>query len=164
MRSHFEGCDPIAVQQGAGMVVTKDDEDKIKASVTFLKWFTAPENNLAFSVGSGYLPVTYEANQEEALEKSSTDMAPQMTEVLKLAANEVSTETLYTTRAFAGGKDARKVLEYAMSDLAAADRETVCTRIAAGQTAAEAEAAFLSDEYFEKWYQDILAQLKTFEG
>ena len=161
---HFEGCDPVAVQQGAGMVVTKGDEDEIKASVTFLKWFTAPENNLAFSVGSGYLPVTKEANREESLEKSSADITPQMTEVLKLAANAVSTETLYTTRAFAGGKDARKVLEYAMSDLAAADRETVRTRIAAGQTAAEAEAEFLSDEYFEKWYQDTLTQLKTFEG
>ena len=48
---HFAGCEPVSVQQGAGMVVTKGDEAEIKASVTFLKYFTAPENNIQFSIG-----------------------------------------------------------------------------------------------------------------
>ena len=67
---HFAGCEPVSVQQGAGMVVTKGDEAEIKASVTFLKYFTAPENNIQFSIGSGYLPVTREANKEEMLADS----------------------------------------------------------------------------------------------
>ena len=46
-----------------------------------------------------------------------------------------------------GSKDARKVLEYAMSDLAVADRDTVEQRIAAGQSAEQAEAEFLTDAY-----------------
>ena len=37
-------------------------------------------------------------------------------------------------------------------------------RIAAGQSAADAEAEFLTDENFEKWYDETLASLKTFEG
>lgn len=49
-------------------------------------------------------------------------------------------------------------MEYGLSDLAAADRETVVQRIA------EAEAEFLTDEYFEAWYQDICAKLAQYEG
>lgn len=62
------------------------------------------------------------------------------------------------------GSSARKVLEYGLSDLAAADRKTVVQRIAEGQSAAEAEAEFLTDEYFEAWYQDICAKLAQYEG
>lgn len=161
---HFEGSAPISVQQGAGMVVTKGDEAEIKASVTFLKWFTAPENNIAFSVGSGYLPVTYEANQEKKLLSSGVEMTKAVQDVLSMAIKTVNEDEMYTTRAFAAGKDARKVLEYAMSDLAVADRDTVEQRIAAGQSAEQAEAEFLSDAYFDGWYQDTLTQLQAFEG
>ena len=74
----------------------------------------------------------------------------------------VNGNRLYTPHAFAGGSSARKVLEYGLSDLAAADRETGGQRIAEGQSAAEAE--FLTDEYFEAWYQDICAKLAQYEG
>ena len=62
------------------------------------------------------------------------------------------------------GSSARKVLEYGLSDLAAADRETVEQRIAEGQSAADAEAEFLTDDHFETWYQDICSQLNQYEG
>lgn len=62
------------------------------------------------------------------------------------------------------GSSARKVLEYGLSDLAATDRETVEQRIAEGQSAADAEAEFLTDDHFEAWYQDICSQLKQYEG
>ena len=62
------------------------------------------------------------------------------------------------------GSAARKILEYGMGDLASADRDTVLERIAAGQSAEAAEAEFLTDDYFEKWYQSTLAQLQQYEG
>ena len=161
---HFAGCEPVSVQQGAGMVVTKGDEAEIKASVTFLKYFTAPENNIQFSIGSGYLPVTREANKEEMLADSEVAMTPEVKSVLQMAVKTVNENKLYTTRAFEGSKDARKVLEYAMSDLAVADRDTVEQRIAAGQSAEQAEAEFLTDAYFDRWYRDTLAQLQAYEG
>ena len=42
----------------------------------------------------------------------------------------------------------------------------MCIRdsLAAGQSAADAEAEFLTDENFEKWYDETLASLKAFEG
>ena len=62
------------------------------------------------------------------------------------------------------GSSARKVLEYSMSDLASADRAAVEEQIAAGVSAAEAEALYLTDEYFENWYQSLCTKLSAYEG
>ena len=160
----FEGGEAVAVQQGAGMVVTAAKEEEVKASVEFLKWFVRAENNIAFSVGSGYLPVTRKANDMQEILASGLTLDDNMQQTLAVAVDTVNGNRLYTPHAFAGGSSARKVLEYGLSDLAAADRETVVQRIAEGQSAAEAEAEFLTDEYFEAWYQDICAKLAQYEG
>ena len=160
----FADSKGVAVQQGAGMVVTKGTEEEIEASVEFLKWLTQPENNIAFAVGSGYLPVTKAANSMSAIKSSGLDLSSNMEQILSGAVAEVQNNTLYTPRAFAGGTKARSVLNYNMEDLAEADRATVEERIAAGQSAAEAEAEFLTDDYFEQWYEDICAQLSAYQG
>ena len=160
----FEGGEAVAVQQGAGMVVTAAKEEEVKASVEFLKWFVRAENNIAFSVGSGYLPVTRKANDMQEILASGLTLDDNMQQTLAVAVDTVNGNRLYTPHAFAGGSSARKVLEYGLSDLAAADRETVVQRIAEGRSAAEAEAEFLTDEYFEAWYQDICAKLAQYEG
>lgn len=35
---HFEGCEKVSVQQGAGMAVAKTTDAEVEASVVFLKW------------------------------------------------------------------------------------------------------------------------------
>lgn len=160
----FEGGEAVAVQQGAGMVVTAAKEEEVEASVEFLKWFVRAENNIAFSVGAGYLPVTQKASDMQEILASGLTLDDNMQQTLAVAVDTVNGNRLYTPHAFAGGSSARKVLEYGLSDLAAADRETVVQRIAEGQSAAEAEAEFLTDEYFEAWYQDICAKLAQYEG
>ena len=65
---------------------------------------------------------------------------------------------------FEGGQDARSVLEYSMSDLADADRKAVQERIDAGQTMEAATEEFLTGEYFDRWYEDTLTKLQTYEG
>ena len=41
---------------------------------------------------------------------------------------------------------------------------TVLERLAAGQTPEEAEAEFLTDAYFDAWYDQTLAALSAFAG
>lgn len=161
---HFEGGKKVAVQQGAGMAVAKTTDAEVEASVVFLKWFTQPENNIAFAVGSGYLPVTYAANEMDAIHSSGLALTGSMENVLTEAVDAVNTNELYTTKAFEGGTDARSKLNYSMSDLATADRATVEERLAAGESAEEAEAEFLTDEYFEAWYQSLCDALSQYEG
>ena len=161
---HFEGGKKVSVQQGAGMAVAKTTDAEVEASVVFLKWFTQPENNIAFAVGSGYLPVTHAANDMDAIHSSGLTLTGNMENVLMEAVDAVNTNELYTTKAFEGGTDARSKLNYSMSDLATADRATVEERLAAGESAEEAEAEFLTDEYFEAWYQSLCDALSQYEG
>lgn len=160
----FKDGDDYAVQQGAGMVVTKSSEDEVKASIKFLKWFTQSENNIEFSVGSGYLPVTNEANSIEKIKSVDSDISSSMEEILTKSVAEINDNNLYYMHAFENGNDARTALQEAFGDTAQQDRNTVDERIAQGESAEEAEAEFLSDEYFEQWYQNVLSKLQAYEG
>lgn len=159
----FADGEKWAVQQGAGMVVTKGSEDEIKASVEFLKWFTEPENNTGFSIGSGYMPVTKEATDMVEIRKSGTELSESMDAVLTEAVETINNNELYTTPSFKGSQDSRSILEYAMSDIADSDRQTVEERISEGQNMEEATAEFVSDDYFESWYEETLAKLQAYE-
>ena len=160
----FAGGGAYAVQQGAGMVVTEGSEAEIYASVEFLKWFTADDQNILFSVQSGYLPVTKTANDKTAILNSGAEISQNMEKVLPVAVDMVNNNQTYTTKAFEGGTQARNVLEYAMSDLAAQDRAVVAERLSAGQSLEEAAAEFCTDAYFDAWYEETLGRLQAFEG
>lgn len=159
----FADGEKWAVQQGAGMVVTKGSEEEIKASVEFLKWFTEPENNTGFSIGSGYMPVTKEATDMVEIRKSGTGLSESMDAVLTEAVETINNNELYTTPSFRGAQDSRSVLEYAMSDLADSDRQTVEERISEGQSMEEATAEFVSADYFDSWYEETLEKLQAYE-
>ena len=154
----------ITVQQGAGMAVTQGGEAEVAASVVFLKWFTQPENNIAFSVNSGYLPVTHAAASPDAIQASGLELTDTITQVLDLSLDAIEHDALYTTHAFPEGSTARTTLQNAMTDAAEADRAVVRERLAAGQTAEEAEAEFLTDEYFDQWYESTKAALEAYAG
>lgn len=139
-------------------------EDEISACVAFLKWFTQPGNNLQFSVQSGYMPVTYAANSISALENSGLTVSDRIHKVLSLSIDAIDRSKLYTTHAFPAALRARNTLQYALEDRVTADRATVLERLAAGQTPEEAEAEFLTDAYFDAWYDQTLAALSAFAG
>lgn len=160
----FAGGEGYAVQQGAGMVVTEGSEAEIYASVEFLKWFTADEQNILFSVQSGYLPVTKTANDKTVIMESGAEISSNMAKTLSVAVDMVNENQSYTTKAFEDGTKARNILEYAMSDLAVQDRAIVAERLAAGQSLEEAAAEFCTDEYFDVWYEETLERLREFEG
>lgn len=50
-----------ALQRGGGMCVVKSEQAREYAASIFLEWFTRPEQNLRFTLSSGYLPVTKNA-------------------------------------------------------------------------------------------------------
>lgn len=160
----FAGGEDYNVQQGAGMVVTQGSEAQIFASVEFLKWFTSDEKNILFSVQSGYLPVTKTASDKSVILNSGVTIGGRMEQTLSAALDTVNNSKIYTTKAFEKGTEARNILEYALSDLAVADRSVVSKRLSEGQTLDEATAEFCSDAYFEAWYEETLSRLLVFES
>lgn len=151
-----------AVQQGAGMVVTKGEEAQVYASVEFLKWFVEDERNIRFSAGSGYLPVKKTANDKEAITNSGAQIEDSMLKTLCVGVDTVNGNEMYTTKAFEGGTEARNILEYALSDKAAADRATVVDRMSQGLSMEESAAEFELDDNFDAWYEETLQRLQEF--
>lgn len=151
---NFNRTAPYAIQQGAGMAVTQSTETEVYASITFLKWFTQTDQNLRFSVSSGYMPVGVEAIKPENVEKYLDEHPSSgiVRDTLRVSLDENSRYVMYTPPAFARGTQARNILESTMPELAANDRAAV----EAGTPVEE----FLTDEHFEEWYQDTLSKLK----
>lgn len=160
----FEQGEKIAVQQGAGMVVTASDTQHEYASVLFLKWFTEERRNIQFSLASGYLPVKKAANDFETIKKVIENNAEldsaEMIDVVEVAEKQLSEVQLYTTKAFEGGSDARSLLDTSMQDLAKADCEQVVERLAQGQSLDEATAEFETEAYFDAWFAALSQQMQ----
>ena len=159
----FEGGQNYAVQQGAGMVVSKSDEKHEYAAVEFLKWFTDADHNLQFGCVSGYLPVLKEANSTEKLDQVISDkqleVAPKTYDCLTTVFQEMDQLTLYTNKSFANGSAARKVLEYHLADKAAEDRAAVAAKLEQGESLEDASAPYITEESFEEWYDSFCDSL-----
>ena len=141
------------------MVVTNASDEEIYASVEFLKWFTNTENNVEFSLASGYLPVTKDGNDRDALNLSD-ETDEKTVAIVSTAIETVENSTLYTTKAFKDGTQARDILEYSLSDKASADRKTVEANLKKGMSLDEAAADFDNDENFKNWYTKTLNELE----
>ncbi|MCI8361163.1 MAG: extracellular solute-binding protein [Clostridiales bacterium] len=157
----FEGGEKVAVQQGAGMVVTKSDEKTEYAAAVFLKWFTEAQRNMKFVVETGYMPVEKAANDVSLVESAlqDVDASACLQDTLKVGVGMTQTHQMYTTKAFRGGAAARAVLENAMNDQAKADAAAVQALVDGGQTRKDAAAQYTTDQHFEEWYQDFLQKI-----
>jgi multiple sugar transport system substrate-binding protein len=156
----------MAVQQGAGMAVSKSTPQKERAAAAFLKWFTDTERNAVFCVESGYTPVKSAANDSELIMQALGTLkntAPQLMQTLTVAVEQVETYTLYTNKPFPGGIEARALLETSM--VAQAQRDRGQLDLARGQGAdSEAvllEARFSSTGHFDQWFDTFQSSLHT---
>ncbi|MDE7206262.1 MAG: extracellular solute-binding protein [Lachnospiraceae bacterium] len=153
---NFKDTAPYAALLGAGMAVTKSTEAEEYASVLFLKWFTECEQNLRFSACSGYMPVSLEAVKADImsayLEEHSADAVIRDTIMTSLSQTEKY--IMYAPTGFAGGSQAKDILDRTMPALAIADR----TAIENGAPHDE----YLSDTHFKEWYAATLSELKQY--
>lgn len=161
----FADGEKYAVQQGAGMVVTKATEQEEYASVVFLRWFTEAQRNLNFSISSGYMPVKTEANSSEMLKQAfdsaqADSFSDVMTNTLNVAFETVNTHTLYTNQAFEGGTEARNILENSMTEKAVQDAQRVKDLIAEGTSREAAVAQFDTDANFQSWLSSFQKELE----
>lgn len=162
---NFEGTDPCAVQQGAGMAVIHSDEKTEQAAVEFLKWFTDVEQNTRYSVESGYFPVKSEANQQQnmksAMKAAGIEEGSLLYDNLLMSAKSAENSTLYTTKSFEGGMEARSVLTKYMSE----QLDTYCSEIqnmiAGGVSKEDAWDGYITEELFQKWLDGLRTELES---
>ena len=145
------------------MAVTKSDSRRELACVEFLRWFTKPENNIVFGASSGYLPVTAQAQQMDTFQKVVSDenvtMNPVTDDCIRFCIEDMSDYSYYSPQTVSSGSALRKVLEYDLSDKAAADIEAIAQAVAAGLPKQEVLKTYISEEAFETWYKEFTQRL-----
>lgn len=156
----MQGMD-YAVQQGAGMVVTKASKQEVEASVIFLKWFTQSMHDTDFSIGSGYMPVTKQASQKEYLMDAiaQNSVEEKVADVLTVAATTVNENTMYTPRVFDASSEARILLEEEMPKQAKQDRKAFLELLSQGMPYEKALQTFTGQKKFNMWYIETLQKL-----
>ncbi len=164
----MEGGENYKVQQGAGMAVTKSDEEHEYAASIFLKWFTQKEQNLQFVCESAYLPVLKEANTIESLDQvikdKSIDINDKAYACLESTMNSFSDTKFYTPACFDNSYSTRQVLENNLSDKAEADKAAIEKEVADGTAREKAVAPYITDEAFDEWYTDFCQALNDAAG
>lgn len=165
---NFEGTEPYIVQQGAGMVVVKSEENKEYACSVFLKWFTEEKRSISFSAGSGYLPVKKNANDFEAISasiKEDGDAANDMLlDVMEVAVSEINTYQLYASKPFENAAEVRNFLGDFIQNTAQETHDTATARIKAGEKRDAVLAEYLSDEAFDAWYDAFISGIQAKAG
>ena len=163
--SVMKGGKNYKVQQGAGMAVTKSDDEHEYAATVFLKWFSKKEQNLEFVCQSSYMPVLKEANSMKSVDKvvkeKKIKMDSKTYDCLKSMLDNFDKTDFYTTKTFENGYSMRKVLDYNLSDRAAADKEAADKEIKAGASRDSVLKKYTSDKSFEKWYKGFCQAMKN---
>ena len=160
----MEGGENIKVQQGAGMAVTKSDEEHEYAASVFLKWFTQKNQNLRFVCESSYMPVLKEANSVDALDsvikENNIEVNQKVYDCFTTEMEDFDKTSFYTIGAFDNSYSARKILDYSLADKAKADKDAMDDAIADGESREEALAQYLTDENFQSWYTEFCHSLE----
>lgn len=147
---NFDGTEPHAVQQGAGIAMVQSDERTETACTDFLKWFTDIEQNLLFCTESGYSPVKQSANTEDRL-KPALEQVGIKPDTLAynnalLSMEAVTNVTLYTSKPFEGSVAIRSQL----NDLMTVHLDNLKTTLTDLDPAAISSR---SDDLFAQWLQ-----------
>jgi hypothetical protein len=152
-----EGTKKTAVQQGAGMSVTKSSTEKEKAAIEFLKWFTLEENNIGFCVDSGYFPVKTNERIKERMKEKLISMnigeGSLVYENTMLGLESILNSDLYAPIAFEEGSTKRKIITEYLTD-----RLEIC-KDRYNETPIEDRAGFLETCYKE-WSANLISELE----
>lgn len=156
---HFREGSEVAIQQGAGMCVTKSDEAHEYAAMLFLKWFTDTTQNLKFAASTGYFPVKNEALEEgnmQSLIDHGDVTIKAIAESIKASNKMFNEYTLYNSKPFMGSFEMRTLLDTNLIDKIHKDLAMLNEKISQGADRETLAAEMCSDKSFEQWYNSFM--------
>lgn len=158
----FSGAKKAAIQQGAGMVVTKSESAREKAAVEFLKWFTETNRNIQFSVDSSYLPVkkaAYDAvNTEACIKRLGEDedySSEYEAKAFSTSIEQLTSCELVYPAVYDGAYELRQYLE-GLKDISLKARADVLEDVKNGMPYDTAVKSALNDSAFESFYAGLV--------
>ncbi len=161
---YYEGGKPFAVQQGAGMCITRSDDAHEYAASVFLKWFIDTPQNIDFAVSTGYLPVkSQNLKSDTILSRVAGDSLANKAVQKSIATTMEMFEnyTLYGNKPFQGSYEARSILEKNIFDKVKGDLKLLKERVDNGEDRNTVVNELISKEQFLNWYQDFTKDINT---
>ncbi len=161
---YFEGGEPYAIIQGAGMSVAKTTPQKEEGAALFLKWITEPKQNFKITSASGYLPVQKESYSEEysnrfIVKEHESQKKQNIVNVYHMAKDQLIDSKCYTPIAFENSYDARVLLSSSLEAKGEEGKETVNLLKEEGLSEEEIMAILDTEKEFEDWIGVIEEEL-----
>lgn len=163
---HFrDAARKIATQQGAGMVLLKSDSTSEYASTVFLKWLAAQDNNVKFTIQTGYLPVLQALYEKEAfrevLKAQGIETSPIQEKSYHVGMETVKNCDLTLPVAFNRSFQLRRDLETMMVNGAQNARE-LYRDLLTSEGEDSAKEKIKDEEIFEVWYQEFVRTVEKY--
>lgn len=105
------------------MVVASSTQEKEKAAVFFIKWFTEPKQNMKFVASTGYLPVTNEAFENTIEQEINNYENENIRKLLKTAVSVYKEYDFYIAPVFDKYNSISKEYEETFQNLASENRD-----------------------------------------
>lgn len=155
----LEGGKKAAVQQGAGVIISKSDPQKEYASTIFLKWLTEPERNVSFVLKTGYLPVTKEAiNTTLSAELTRIIGNPDYANVAMVIGKTLDmmkTHELYTYKPFEHSDVIRYAFEDKLLEEAQTARKNFVKALSAGKSFDQCVSEIITKDGYERFLTEV---------
>ena len=119
----FENGTKTALQRGGGLMVAKSEEKKEYAAGVFIKWLTAPEQNMSFVANTGYLPVTKQAFENELNTHMDTVEDPRIRKMLTSVLAMYEDYSFFTAPTYANFDSDSDAFEESFKDLLVEHRD-----------------------------------------
>lgn len=160
----FENGETYAIQQGAGMSISKSTENKQEGATLFLKWITEPEQNIDFALVSGYLPVeesAYNDKLEIAVNKMLTEDMQKINiaSVYNTSLVQILNLKTYAPSVFENSYNVRNILGETLIAMGEVGKQEGTKLKAQGLTEDEILINLNMDEKFEIWIESIEKEL-----
>lgn len=158
----FEGGENYMTQRGANMGIFKSDYAHEYASAEFLKWFTDPQQNMDFTVSTGYIPVEKEALASvpqllEYAQGSNNDDMVRKSVAATLGA--MNNDVFYSKKTFENSFKADGIFSESLARKTALDLDEIEVRTKNGEVREDIISELLQEENFLEWYDALATEL-----
>ena len=123
----FENGIKTALQRGGGLMVAKTSEKKEFAACEFIKWLTAPEQNMKFVDETGYLPVTGKAFEEDMTSHIETIENEKVKMMLTSVMDMYESYTFFSAPTYSALDADSEAFETQLYEIFSADRDAFKT-------------------------------------
>lgn len=158
----FKGGQEFMNQRGANMGISASDKVHEYASAEFLKWFTDPEQNIEFTVSTGYIPVKEEALSSvsrllEHVKENDNSDAVKKSVAATLEAMEKG--IFYSKQVFHDSYRYDDIFKESLSRKTEIDLNGLEMRAANGEDRKSVQEELAGEDNFNEWYVSLMNEM-----